>query len=71
ARPGSRLSAIAERMQLAPGQVALAWLLKRSRVMLPIPGTANRKHLEENIAAAGVVLDAADFEALASEGGSA
>jgi len=39
-----------------PGQVALAWLLARSPVMLPIPGTSKVAHLEENVAAAGVRL---------------
>jgi aryl-alcohol dehydrogenase-like predicted oxidoreductase len=44
--------------------VALAWLLRRSPVMMPIPGTGSIKHLEENLAAAGVVLDDATFAEL-------
>jgi pyridoxine 4-dehydrogenase len=44
--------------------VALAWILKRSPVMLPIPGTSNARHLEENIAAAGITLSNEDFDAL-------
>ena len=47
-----------------PGQVALAWLLKRSPVMLPIPGTSKVAHLEENVAAAGLTLSDAEFAAL-------
>jgi aryl-alcohol dehydrogenase-like predicted oxidoreductase len=42
--------------EATPGQVALAWLLARSPVMLPIPGTSSVEHLEENIAAAGLKL---------------
>ena len=53
ARPGSVLSDIAARLGLAPGQVALAWVLQRSPVMLPIPGTSKVSHLEENVASAG------------------
>jgi aryl-alcohol dehydrogenase-like predicted oxidoreductase len=44
--------------------VALAWLLHRSRFTLPIPGTASIAHLEENVAAAALKLDAADVKAL-------
>jgi aryl-alcohol dehydrogenase-like predicted oxidoreductase len=44
--------------------VALAWLLKRSPVMLPIPGTSKVAHLEENVGAASVVLSDAEFAAL-------
>ena len=47
-----------------PSQIALAWLLKRSRVMLPIPGTSKVKHLEENMAAAGIKLSDEEFAAL-------
>ncbi len=68
ARPGSVLSDIAARLGLAPGQVALAWVLQRSPVMLPIPGTSKVSHLEENVASAGVSLGAADFAALDKEG---
>jgi aryl-alcohol dehydrogenase-like predicted oxidoreductase len=44
--------------------VALAWVLKRSPVMLPIPGTSKVKHLEENVAAATIELSEEDFRAL-------
>jgi aryl-alcohol dehydrogenase-like predicted oxidoreductase len=44
--------------------MALAWILKRSPVMLPIPGTSKVKHLEENVAAAGIALSDEDFAAL-------
>jgi pyridoxine 4-dehydrogenase len=64
ARPGSMLDAIARKLHATPGQIALAWALKRSPVMLPIPGTSQAAHLEENTAAAGIVLSEADFAAL-------
>ena len=64
ARPGSALEAIAKQNNASPGQIALAWILKRSPVMLPIPGTGKVSHLEENVAAAGIVLSDADFDAL-------
>jgi len=48
--------------------VALAWLLKRSRVMLPIPGTSKVKHLEENVAAAEITLSDAEYDFLDREG---
>ena len=51
ARPGGPLDEIAARHDATPGQVALAWLLARSPVMLPIPGTSSVEHLEENLAA--------------------
>jgi aryl-alcohol dehydrogenase-like predicted oxidoreductase len=54
---GSPLAAIASRVGATPGQVALAWLLRHSPVMLPIPGTGSIAHLEENCAAALVELD--------------
>jgi pyridoxine 4-dehydrogenase len=57
ARPGSPLARAAERLHARPSQVALAWLLHRSPVMLPIPGTSRVKHLEENTAAALLELD--------------
>jgi aryl-alcohol dehydrogenase-like predicted oxidoreductase len=49
-----------------PGQLALAWMLKRSPVMLPIPGTSKVAHLEENTAAAGIALSDEDFKTLSS-----
>jgi len=64
AQPGSSLSQIAARMQVTPSQVALAWVLQRSRVMLPIPGTSKVAHVEENCAAAGITLDDETFAAL-------
>ena len=67
ARPGSALTEIAGKLGATPGQVALAWLLKRSKVMLPIPGTGSVKHLEENTAAASIQLSDADFQALDAE----
>jgi aryl-alcohol dehydrogenase-like predicted oxidoreductase len=68
AQPGSILDTIAHRLNAAPSQVALAWLLKRSPVMLPIPGTSQVAHLEENVAAAGITLSDADFAALDRHG---
>jgi len=51
ARPGGVLDEIAKEHDATPGQVALAWLLARSEVMLPIPGTSSLEHLEENVRA--------------------
>ena len=56
ARPGGRLDEVAERHDATPSQVALAWLLRHSPVMLPIPGTSSVAHLEENVAAATLAL---------------
>ena len=64
ARPGSPLDEVASDRGVAPGQVALAWLLHRSPVMLPIPGTSSVGHLEENIAAASIELTDDEFEEL-------
>ncbi len=64
ARPGSMLDTVARKLGAKPGQVALAWLLKRSPVMLPIPGTSQVTHLEENVAAASIKLSDEDFAAL-------
>jgi aryl-alcohol dehydrogenase-like predicted oxidoreductase len=58
------LAEIARRLGASPSQVALAWLLHRSPVMLPIPGTSSVAHLEDNVAAAGLDLSANDQEAL-------
>jgi aryl-alcohol dehydrogenase-like predicted oxidoreductase len=68
AQPGGPLTALAERLGASPPQVALAWVLKRSPVMLPIPGTSSVKHLEENTAAAGLSLSDEDFAALDAQG---
>ena len=57
AESGSLLARAAVRLDAQPAQVALAWLLRKSPVMLPIPGTSNVKHLEENTAAALLDLD--------------
>nr|WP_022882058.1 aldo/keto reductase [Gryllotalpicola ginsengisoli] len=65
AKPGGPLAAIAEKSGATPSQLALAWLLKRSPAMLPIPGTSSVAHLEDNIAATSVQLSDADFEAIA------
>src|SRR6185436_2107006 len=63
-RASSGLAAIAKRHNATPAQIALAWLLRRATVMLPIPGTSRRKHLEENVAASAVALTDEDFAAL-------
>jgi pyridoxine 4-dehydrogenase len=63
-RPGSVLDALAKKYQATTGQIALAWMLKRSPVMLPIPGTSKLKHLEENVAALKIDLATEDFLAL-------
>jgi aryl-alcohol dehydrogenase-like predicted oxidoreductase len=63
-KPGSALDAIARAHKATPGQIALAWLLKRSPVMLPIPGTSKVAHLEENMGAAAIALTDAEFETL-------
>jgi aryl-alcohol dehydrogenase-like predicted oxidoreductase len=68
ARPGSALDAIARDRRAAPSQVALAWMLKRSPVMLPIPGTSKVAHLEENVAAVNIALSDAEFAALDQAG---
>ncbi|HVG44996.1 MAG TPA: aldo/keto reductase [Longimicrobium sp.] len=57
AHEGGPVDRIARRLGATPGQVALAWLLRRSPVMLPIPGTSKVAHLEENVAAAALELD--------------
>ncbi len=64
AAPGGLLDAISKKLSATPSQVALAWVLKRSPVMLPIPGTGKVRHLEENTAAAGIQLSDEDFRAL-------
>ena len=59
-----RIRRVAARMGATPSQVALAWLLARSPVMLPIPGTSSIAHLEENTAAAALRLNAGDMAEL-------
>jgi pyridoxine 4-dehydrogenase len=73
ARPGRPLEDVARDHDATPGQVALAWLLGRSPVMLPIPGTSTVEHLEENVAAADLNLSGAEMDRLgaASRGRSA
>jgi pyridoxine 4-dehydrogenase len=56
-RADSPIRRVAARWKATPSQVALAWLLSRSPVMLPIPGTSSVAHLEENVAAAGLKID--------------
>src|SRR6185437_74308 len=58
------LSAVAERYGIGVGQAAIAWLLGRSTVILPIPGTGSIEHLEQNVAAAAVRLSPQDMQAL-------
>ena len=62
---GDILNRIAAQHQATPMQIALAWLLRRSPVMIPIPGTSSIEHLEENVAAASVRLTDEEFESLA------
>ncbi len=57
ARPGGPVDTIARRLSATPAQVALAWVLQTSPVMLPIPGTGSLDHLVENCGGAGVTLD--------------
>ena len=64
AKPGSPLSTIAQTKGATPSQLALAWLLKRSPVMLPIPGTSSVAHLQDNVAAASIQLTDEEYAAL-------
>jgi len=66
AAPGSALARIATRHQATPGQIALVWLLHRSPVLLPIPGTASLAHLDENLAAADIRLSNEEMLELAA-----
>jgi len=66
AKPHGALTRIAKQLGAQPAQVALAWLLKKSPVMLPIPGTSKVKHLEENTAAVLLNLDDSIMEELAN-----
>jgi len=68
AKPGALLDEVAKKHGAAPGQIALAWMLKASPVILPIPGTSKVSHLEENVAAAGIALTDEEFRALDREG---
>lgn len=62
--PGSPLDSIARARRVGPGQIALAWLLRHSPVILPIPGSSNLAHVEQNVVAANLVLDAAEMTML-------
>jgi aryl-alcohol dehydrogenase-like predicted oxidoreductase len=62
--PGGPLPEVAKAVGATPSQVALAWLLRRSKVMLPIPGTSSVAHVEENCGAGAVTLTDAQFETL-------
>jgi pyridoxine 4-dehydrogenase len=64
-KPGGPLAALAQETGATPSQLALAWLLRRSPVMLPIPGTSQVAHLEDNLAAASVELTDEQFDLLA------
>ncbi|MDF2710537.1 MAG: ydbC 3 [Nonomuraea muscovyensis] len=64
ARPGGPLDALSRETGATPAQLALAWLLRRSPAMLPIPGTSSVAHLEENIAAADITLTEEQYAAL-------
>ena len=64
---GGAPTRVATRLRATPAQVALAWLLRRSPVLLPIPGTSSVQHLEENTAAAALELSDADFRELARD----
>lgn len=68
AHPGGVLEKIAKQKGCSPAQIAIAGLLKHSKVMLPIPGTSSIKHLEENIAAASIKLNDEEFAQLSTVG---
>ncbi len=65
---GSPLSTLAKQHNSSPSQLALAWLLKRSPVVLPIPGTSSVEHLEDNLAGASIELTDDEFDALSAAG---
>jgi aryl-alcohol dehydrogenase-like predicted oxidoreductase len=60
------ITKVADELQATPLQVALAWLLKRSKVIVPIPGTSSIKHLDENVAAAGLELHQGTYDRLSA-----
>ena len=64
AKPGGPLAELAGKHGATPSQLALAWLLHRSPVVLPIPGTSSVTHLEENVTAAGIALSDGEYAAL-------
>jgi pyridoxine 4-dehydrogenase len=63
-QPAGQLTRVAAELGATPAQVALAWLLRRSPVMIPIPGTSSAAHLAENVAAADLTLSADQFDRL-------
>jgi aryl-alcohol dehydrogenase-like predicted oxidoreductase len=67
AKPGSKLDQIAHKYNATPSQVALAWLLQRSPVMLPIPGTGSVAHLEENMLGAEIELSDEDLAEISKQ----
>lgn len=67
-KPGSLLNNLATKHRATPSQIALAWVLRRSPVILPIPGTSKVKHLDANVAAAGIALSEDEFVALSEAG---
>jgi pyridoxine 4-dehydrogenase len=69
AAPGGPVARVAERLAATPSQVALAWLLRRSPVMVPIPGTGSVAHLEENMGAAELELDDAAYDEISEAAG--
>lgn len=66
AKSGGELNRLAKEKDATPAQISLAWLLKRSPIMLPIPGTSSIDHLEENIAASAIELTDKEFASLNS-----
>jgi len=69
ARPDGPLAGVVARTGIPAAQLSLAWLLRRSPVMLPIPGTSSAAHLDENCAAAAVTLDDATYADLSALNG--
>jgi len=69
--PDGPIGRVAAQLQATPSQVALAWLLSRSPVMLPIPGTSKVEHLEENVAAAQLKIDEKKMQELSRAAGAA
>jgi pyridoxine 4-dehydrogenase len=67
--PDSPIGRVAAQSKATPSQIALAWLLSRSPVMLPIPGTSKVRHLEENVAAAGWKIDRRKMQELSRTAG--
>lgn len=68
-QPGGPVDEIAANHDATPGQIALAWLLRRSPVMLPIPGTSSAEHLEENVAAVSIELTEGEYAELSEVSG--